>query len=591
MKKLVVIALLLFGAVACTKETVTVTAPPATTPSGGVTPNPESPAPAASEPQAPVSSGADMNTSAPQPKKPSYTVVSGDTLSGRFGKEDGQKVCDANRDVLTQGCHKIYPGQVLKLPEGVEPRARLIKAAPRAVQPKAAQAVPVAPSQPKRVPSVVRVRQDDRCIMLGVAPYNPEHRLPRLLEGIDELERLSPALKVRAKEMVSLGAEPEKLLIKDHVFAEMLYKSKKTGKTIHVFGKQVCNPEQGGVPEAMLVYELGTDEAGNVVYLALPLKCGNPGIIIGPPRREEPPAVVTPPPPTVTEPPAVVEPPEAKVVVRNHDWDLGLYLGGDRDVTYAGYDGAFYPKLVFTKSGRHAFGIGSTGDAWKGETPAPQSFSFEGTKIGVGPAYKFSSYERRDFTGKLMLAWLRESGHNGDGYEMHRKASLICAALSYNDAAREKNGETILPEWQVWLTFCEPMGGVKASHSFQGSPISDTKAIEALNYLLSVGGRVYLCKDFTCLFGESEIAKKLQPFIELGANRTSPFPWSYHAYVGVRTKNKVLGVGVGLHWNKTAHLIGATVTYDVGRHGKIVDEEERWDAMVKSLNALGIATD
>lgn len=301
-----------------------------------------------------------------------------------------------------------------------------------------------------------------------------------------------------------------------------------------------------------------------------------------------PPVVVEAPPPVVVE----EKPPEAseiEQIVHDADWDLGAFVGGDKDVRYAGFEGAYYPHLSYKEWGRYALGIGASGSLWDGKTS--DGYGFSGETGAIGLAQKFSFDSRRDLGIKFpMIGGIWEQGHDKTGgYQQQRHASLWCAAVNYTDASREKDGKTTLPEWQLWTSLCGPLSQTK-EHSWQGQAL-DSAPIKDIKYIFGVGGRVFLSKDLTGVFGEGAVAKKLQPFIEAGANKTAPNPFSGHAYIGLRTVNKVWGLGVGPHWSNLGTTLGATLTYDAGRDYKLRVQEERWDAMIKSLEAQGVAVD
>lgn len=513
-----------------------------------------------------------------------YTVKSGDTLGKRFGK-NWKAVCDLNEELLKGNCNHLEIGWVLKLPEGVEPLEDEALSAKKVAKKAAA-------------PAVLK-KQELSCIKLGASPFNPDHVPARAIEGIELLETLPADKKEVAKRKFLAGNKlTEKELVGAQTFKEMLYQSKVSGKVIHIFDKAICDPNQGGVPEVMDTYDLGDG-----YILAIPRRCGNvswffrpeaPKLAPLPPREPEPPIAPEPPAsapePTLTPPPAL-PPVEQQVAARYDDWDLGFYAGGDRDVVYTGGEGAYYPgEGIFWRNwGRYAVGVGAFGNLWDGQTP--QDYSFGGRYGAIGLSQKWSTYERRDLGIKFpMIGAFSEYGHDSTGkYRESRHAKILCASASYNDASREKAGETSIPEWQLWTSLCDPISQSK-SHSWDGQALN-TADMKDIRHIVSVGGRVFLTKDLTGLLGsDSAAGKKLQPFVEVGANKTSPFPYSAHAYLGLRTVDKVWGCGVGPHYSDATNttIAGFTCTYDAGRHYKLGVEQERWTAMVKSLEALGV---
>lgn len=501
-----------------------------------------------------------------------YTVKQGDTLLSRFGPKAASHVAQFNN---LKNWNAIFPGQKLWLPENVRAREDVMGHGRVTLV--------------KRSASSVAAKGEVSCITLGAAPFNPEHRLARTLEGIDFLTKLSPEQKALAKEKVLLGDRAsEKELVGQQVFTEMLYQSKWGKKAVmHVYGKPICSSEQGGQPEIMTTYDLGKG-----VFLSVPDRCGNPSVFEKPVRPEEP---VTPPPPppaasappeTPTEPqvPRAVEPePEAAVI--EDDWDLGFFAGGDKDARYGGGEGAYYPFLKYAEWGRYALGVGGSFSLWEGGTS--DGYVYGGRTGAFGLAQKFSFNNRRDLGIKFpMIGGLWERGHDASGkYQQRRFTELLCASVSYTDASREKDGKTVLPEWQIWGSYCNALNQSK-SHSYEGKAL-DSSLLPDNQYVLGVGGRVFLSKNL----GDEGLAAKLQPFVELGANKTAPNDPSGHAYVGLRTVNKVWGCGAGLHFADVGRTPGATCTYDAGRHYKLHVQEERWNAMIKAVEALGVATD
>ncbi len=486
-----------------------------------------------------------------------HKVVSGETL-GTIAKQAGydwKGLCSYNG---LANCNLITVGQTIRFPG----RDVAMK---RSSQPAVSQA----------------------CITLGVAPFNPEHNLARTLQGIDLLTTLSPEQKAVAKEKVVLGEKAtSKELVGRQIFNEMLYQSK-TGKVVHIHDKPICSPEEGGQPEVMDTYDLGGG-----IFLADPRRCGNPStftkVVIAPPpvtvsKVPEPELV-----PTMVRPEEPVVPlqeQEAEQVARDYDWDLGFFIGGDKDVRYAGGEGAGYPVIKYYDWGRYALGGGGSFSLWNGGTP--DGYRYSGETAAFGLAQKFSFNNRRDVGIKFpMIGGLWERGHDASGqYQQKRYTSLWCASASYTDASREKDGEKWVPEWQLWASFCDPFSQTK-SHSWEGKAL-DASTIPDTKYILGVGGRVFLSKNL----GNQGLAAKLQPFVEVGANKTAPNPTSGHAYVGLRTVNKVWGLGAGPHFADIGNTLGATLTYGAGRHYKLHVQEERWNAMIRSLEALGVAID
>lgn len=493
---------------------------------------------------------------------PPHKIEPGETL-GSIGKKfgyDWRALCTFNK---LDSCHVIQAGATIRFPI--------------------------------RGTIVGRPTTELACITLGAAPFNPEHDLERALQGIDLLTTLTPEQKELAKQKVRSDDKATSMeWIGQQIFSEMLYRSTKAGKKVkHVYGKPICTSEQGGQPELMDTYDLGEG-----VMLSIPRRCGNPSVFIRPtpallppePPEEAPPLPPAPPAsaPVVNIPdpdPVPQEPPEAEVVARDYDWDAGLHVGGDKDVRFAGGEGAGYPFIRYFEGGRYALGGGGSFGLWNGGTP--DGYRYSGEQAAFGLAQKFSFSNRRDVGVKFpMYGDLWGRGHDASGrYQQKMHASMWCASANYNDASREKAGERWVPEWQIWASLCDPFSQTK-SHSWDGKAL-DASTIPDVKYVLGVGGRVFLSKNL----GDTGLAAKLQPFVEVGANKTAPNPTSGHLYGGLRTVDKVWGLGAGLHWSNIGETFGATLTYDLGRHVKLHIQKERWDRMIQRLEALGVATD
>lgn len=492
-----------------------------------------------------------------------YQMKSGETLFGRFGSRTGTLVCKLNKESgIINDCNRIKAGQWLKMPSNVGGKAVTYK-------------------------NVVAKPAEPACITLGVAPFNPEHNRTRMLKGIDLLTKLTPEKKELAKQKFLLGEMATKdELVGQQIFQEMLYQSTKANKEVkHVYGKPICSPEQGGQPEVMNTYDLGDG-----IFLADPRRCGNPSVftksvkpkILPLPSASTPEQVV----PAST---SMLTPSSEKMVVdqvaSDYDWDAGLFVGGDKDVGFTGGDGAGYPVIKYYDWGRYALGGGGSFSLWQGGTP--DGYRYSGETIAFGLAQKFSFNNRRDLGIKFPMygdLWTRGQDKSGS-YQQRTHASMICASASYTDASREKEGKTAAPEWQIWASFCDPFSQEK-SHTRFGQAL-DASTIQDVKYVAGVGGRVFLSKNL----GDTGLLAKVQPFVEVGVNQTAPNPTSAHAYVGLRTVDKVWGCGVGIHHAQTGNLPGATCTYDLGLDTKLRDKKERWSEMVKSLEALGVAVD
>ncbi len=477
-----------------------------------------------------------------------HVVRPGETF-GKISGANWKADCKLNK---LADCNKIHVGQVLKL-----------TAAPRAHKARVAAVVP-----------------HPSCITLGVAPWNPEHQLERTLAGINQLTTLTPAQKAVAKQKVTAGEKTSENKLTGHtVFREMLYQSKVFGQAKHVYDKPVCTPEEGGKPEVMDTYDLGDG-----TYLAIPRRCGNPAVFMKP---------VAPPPVelrSLSKEETPQAPPQKDIITERYDpdYDLAEYAGADKDVMFAGFEGAYYPRPKNVATGRHAVGIGVKGDWWDGHTHT--GFQYDGYAFAPGLAYKWSGKDRRDVNLKLLFGRVKENGHQG-AYESDQLYRSVCLASNYTDASREREGKKALPEWTFWMNYCQ-LKAKSYGHTWQGQPIADTSALGKSTALVSIGFRLYLHRDLeTAGVASGDVARKLQPFFELGVNQEVPMDPSGHAYLGVRTSDKLWTFGAGPHFSHLGTVLGAGITHDGGRAMKMSIENARWQETYKALKAEGIDLD
>jgi hypothetical protein len=565
----------------------------------GVQIPPVQPAPVrvASAPRAHVPASAPAPAAAVQQALRTYTVQPGDGLIERFGAENARFVCDLNRELLQGNCNRVYPGQVLKLPNHVEPKGAKVHLAKQAVTAKPKARKPEVKQSRKSQPVETVWSLTEK----GEILYRVVGRAPLLNCGKKSVD------VINEEAWVALGlSEEDKVYLREHIDHTGPRINAKSQDLVQILPgvrlEQVTFCRKG---QAVAVGPMRTAwDADKAVYgerFVLPSgralvwmrNCFNwitwqpPEKPVEPPPVEELPPVVEPPPqePPPAEPQVPLKEPEPEAAVIEDDWDLGFFAGGDKDARYAGGEGAYYAKLVYNEWGRYALGVGGSFSLWEGDTP--DGYVYGGRTGAFGLAQKFSFSNRRDLGIKFpMIGGLWERGHDASNkYQQRRFTELLCASVSYTDASREKDGKTVLPEWQIWGSYCNALGQSK-SHSWEGKAL-DSSSLPDNQYVLGIGGRVFLSKNL----GNEGLAAKLQPFVELGANQTAPNDPSGHAYVGLRTVNKVWGCGAGLHFADIGRTLGATCTYDAGRHYKLHVQEERWNAMITAVEAMGVAVD
>lgn len=437
--------------------------------------------------------------------EPTHTVKRGETLSSIAGK-NWKAVCALNKLV---NCHQITVGRELKL----------IAAAPSQVSTKA-----------RAMATVGRpVVQQQSCITLGAAPWNAEHSPDRALEGINLLTTLTLEQKALAKQKMMQGDKVSgEELVGQQVFKEMLYQSKVTGKATHVYGKPICNPEQGGVPEIMDTYDLGSG-----VYLAIPRRCGNPAVFVKPVEPR-----VTPEAPLAEEPAASESEPEKVVEKGGCLIDPKLVVGQEHEPEHDGNDAnsTYLAGAVYCtwrgETGTHGVGIGGQASMWDGHVNQGAG-KFSGHLVSAGPAYEYISDNGWDMEAKLLFMKLDES-FKQDAYKSERHFHLVGPSLSYNNYDRRQRGEKWFPEFQLNGVLGLPISK-EVSHSWQGKPIADTAELSKFGAYFNAGARAWIY--------DGDV---LQPYVQLGYFLESPSAESISFRIGVADSNRICGIGIGI---------------------------------------------
>lgn len=432
-----------------------------------------------------------------------YVVREGDVMTARFGKA-AVAVCELNK---LKNCNRIYPGQRLLLPPGVKAGTYVVR---------------------------VRTVRNPSCITLGVAPWNPEHQLDRMLEGINQLTKLSPEKKAIAKQKVTAGEKvSENELTGRTVFREMLYQSKVFGQAKHVYDKPVCTPEEGGKPEVMDTYDLGDG-----IYLAIPRRCGNPAVYVKPvePPVVEPPVTMEKTPdepatPGESAPPVVEEESPCPI-------DPKLVVGQENEPTHDGNNANsfFASGAVYCtwrgEEGTHGAGVGFQASQWDGLVNHGAG-KFTGHLATIGPAYEYISDKGWDVEAKLLFGNLIEK-FKQDDYQSERHFNVGGVSGAYNNYQREMAGEKALAKTQVFASVFWPLSH-DAEHSWQGNKIADTTELRKFNFYVNAGVRQELYN-----FGPFKLYTDLGYFLE------DPTSESMSWRVGITDPNSICGIGIGI---------------------------------------------
>lgn len=327
------------------------------------------------------------------------------------------------------------------------------------------------------------------------------------------------------------------------------------------------------------------DEAGKVYAISMP-SCRNPSVLEAPPipgptptppppgvppSRDIPPP---PPPPTPPPPPDVTPPPPA---AEKWIWGADAFIGygqtlhpGTHPTDFAVADVAFYPYGWDGENNRQFLGIGGQFGWCKGKTY--DSFAFECFRWGVGPSYKYIHWGEWDATVKLLIGELFETGYTmRHEYESARRFLIFGPAVSVNRYGGD------FPKTQA---FASAFWAIDSwgQHFWQGKPIKDTKALERLDWMYSVGIRQYLLKKG--LFDGWVL-----PYIEIGCTGTQPVAESCRLQIGVSDKYEILFAAVGPALDTKTNGVSFlwSVGMDVARLTEVIRDEYRRKEMEEEL--------
>ena len=471
-----------------------------------------------------------------QAAEPSIHVVTrGETLRGIAGT-NWKVVCKANS---LADCNKIRVGQRIQMTV----------------------------SQAPKTPLMTLIAKNPSCITLGVAPLNAEHRLELALQGIDALETLTPKQKETAKQKFTAGQKASSSeLVGTHHFGEMLYRSKVTKKVVHVYGKPICTPEEGGVPEVMDTYDLGDG-----VFLANPKRCGNIATFTKAVKKPEP---------VVPQPVVQLETfvPEVVVTSSGCPIDLKAVIGREHEPKHDGNDAnsaylawALYICTWRGETGTHGVGIGGQASMWDGLVNGGAG-RFSGRFAAIGPAYEYISDNGWDFEAKALIGRLDEKFVQGE-YRSERHFTLVGPQLSYNNYERRQRGERWFPETQANIVVGLPLTK-SVTHSWQGKAIEDTTELSKFGVYLNAGVRQWIY--------DGDI---VQPYVQLGYFLESPSSESMSFRAGFADPHRVCGIGFGFDhdlksggnakaWGWWCDLVkGVKVVRDHHRLSQVIEED------------------
>lgn len=269
-----------------------------------------------------------------------------------------------------------------------------------------------------------------------------------------------------------------------------------------------------------------------------------------------------------------ITPPEALCA---WDWELFAITGGETDFQgnkdwFLGLEGALYPFIMEGKNAKDEFGIGGRVNLWDGITS--EKFNFDGGYAALGPAWKHANYSGWDTGSKILFGKLWENGKDATGdYKSNRDFGITGIGLSYNNYERELRGEKIIPEWQLYGAMFIPISK-DVRHSWQGKNIADTKDLEKFNYLLSVGGRVFLYQG-----------EYIRPYIQAGYFAEDPITHSLSFRLGVSDVHKIIfaGIGPNINLDNSTLALAGDVGIDIMRAIEFGRAQHRRNAMIEAI--------
>lgn len=186
-------------------------------------------------------------------------------------------------------------------------------------------------------------------------------------------------------------------------------------------------------------------------------------------------------------------------------------------------------------TGTHSIGIG-TQDSWWSGTVNGGLGGFRGKVLTIGPGYQYVADKGWVIEAKGLIGKLRESFSQGE-YQSDRQFDVFGAAVAYSNYERWMRGETWFQEFQLFGSIFFPLTE-KVSHSWQGSPIADTKGLSEFNTLVGLGGRLWI--------NDNPI---VHPYFQAGLFWENPGSESASFRLGIADPNHICGIGVGLDFD------------------------------------------
>lgn len=515
--------------------------PVASAPAPTSAPAPE----AADSVPAPASAPAEVPAPAVPEAVQTYTVEKGDWLSLVFPR-DWKVVCALNE---LSNCSQIKPGQVLKLPEGVQATEKSIRTQKPQSEPVVKTESPKAPRAPKTNDAgeilyrIVGQAPLKGCGKRDVAGIAKEAWKVLGLSEEDQVYLTLNADLANGPRLNITEAEgridmPRGMRLEQVTFCRAgSVVARGPYRTDWVDGQGAVKGERFKLPSGKVLVWM----RNCFNWVILPEE--KTVFVPTPPIPEEPPIAALalppePPPPLATVTVAAIE--ETEPLCR---LDPHAVLGQEHEPRHDGGDQAdssFLSAALYctwrnaSDTGTHGLGFALTASEWSG-TVNQRAGRYEGTMHLAGPSYEFISDDGYDVTVSAPMTGKLQERFRQDLYRSERNFNLIGVSAGANFYQRRLAGEEWFPETQVFGTWAKPLS-VAVAHSWDGQAITDTGELSRFGHYLNLGVRQWLYET-----PESVVL----PYAQLGYFLETPSSESMSARLGISDPARIVGIGVG----------------------------------------------
>jgi hypothetical protein len=509
---------------------------------------------------------------APKRKAVLYTTVKGDTLSGSCGS-GWRKVAEMNELVAP---YTIRVGQLLIVPEGVQCKAASRTASKVATVETGYRTIDCSKTRKgycewkKPGGNKFYGKGDSLYALTRQFGFTTDEAM-EALAGIEDGEEVLIAMN-QSMYRLSFGKNDlweGKIVLRAMPQKAMKYVTK-SGKTIYRFlvcgnWAQLSPNDQNLRLVKVEVPEPVTPVTVEVTQQQQPQPA--PVVVMEGPKESE---IITLQP---EEPQSVIEEDGTKPYI--WDWDLFVGIGGDASGTrYSHAEGALYPFIWDEDGGRSYLGIGGKWNRSHGETD--DGFAWSGKLSAWGPAYKYADWDGWDISFKALFGELEERGRI-EKYRSSRDFDIAGFSLGYNNYQREQRGEKWWPEYGLYASVFWPTSR-DVKHSWNGTPIADTKDLSRFDNLIGVGYRqdIYAGED-------------VRPFFSLGYSAENPTSESASLRLGVSDARKIFFASIGINHNldDSSNVFGWDIGVDVAQGVKVARAEARRTEMLAKLEESG----